>query len=79
MAKGNQEKAVKTLQSTRKKTFNMSKNELAAELKEHRTNKAKYHSSICELQELKKEVSEVKESLNELNQVKTSITTLKQT
>ena len=79
MAKGNQEKAVKTLQSTRKKTFNMSKKEPAAELKEHRTNKAKYRSSICELQELKKEVSEVKESLNELNQVKTPITTLKQT
>ena len=45
MAKGNQEKALKTLGSTQKKIPNMSKNELAAELQEHRANnKPKYHS-----------------------------------
>ena len=37
MAKGNQEKALKTPQSTRKKIPNMSKNELAAELEEHQS------------------------------------------
>ena len=70
MAKGNQEKALKTPQSTRKKISNMSKNELAAELEEHRAHEAKYHSAISELQELKKEVSELKESLNELKSSK---------
>ena len=70
MAKGNQEKALKTPQSTRKKISNMSKNELAAELEEHRANEAKYHSAISELQELKKEVSELKEYLNELKSSK---------
>ena len=66
MAKGNREKALKTPQSTRKKISNMSKNELAAELEEHRANETKFHSAISELQELKKEVSELKESLNKL-------------
>ena len=47
MAKGNQEKALKTLESTQKKIPNMNKNELAAELEEHRANnKPKYHS-LC--------------------------------
>ena len=46
MAKGNQGKALKTPQSTRKEIPNMSKNELAAELEEHRANEAKYHSAI---------------------------------
>ena len=70
MAKGNQEKALKTPQSTRKKISNMSKNVLAAELEEHRANEAKYHSTISEQQELKKEVSELKDSLNELKSSK---------
>ena len=70
MAKGNQEKALKTPQSTQKKISNMSKNELAAELEEHRANKAKYHSAISELQELKKEVGKLKEPLNELKSSK---------
>ena len=48
MKKGNQEKVLKTSQSTRKKTPNMSKNELATELEEHRAKEAKYHSSISE-------------------------------
>ena len=66
MAKGKRGKALKTAQSTRKKIPNMSKNELAAELEEHRGSEAKYHSAISELQELKKEVSKLRESFNEL-------------
>ena len=49
MAKGNQEKTLKTPQSTREKIFNMSKNELAAELEECTANKSKYHSAISKL------------------------------
>ena len=52
MAKGNQEKDLKTLQSTQKKIPNMKKNELAAESEEHRANKAKHHSAISKVQEL---------------------------
>ena len=65
MEKGNQEKVLKTSQSTRKKTPNMSKNELATELEEHRAKEAKYHSSISEL---KKELSELKGALSGLRQ-----------
>ena len=76
MAKGDQEKALKTSQSTRKKIPNTSKNVLAAELEEHRANETKHHSAISELQELKKEVSELKESLkketNKRNQLQPS-------
>lgn len=53
MAKGNQEKSLKTPQSTRKKIPNMRKNELAAELERHRVNDKKYQSPMSELQELK--------------------------
>ena len=50
MAKGNQEKSLKTPQSTRKKIPNMRKNELAAELERHRANDKKYQSPMSELQ-----------------------------
>ena len=78
MAKGNQEQTLKTPQSTRKEIFNMSKNELAAELEEHTANEAKYHSAIFKLPELKKEVSELKELLNELKSSKETNYNLRQ-
>ena len=59
MAKGNQEKSLKTPQSTQKKIPNMCKNELAAKLERHRANDKKYQSHMSELQELKKEGSEL--------------------
>ena len=37
----------------------MSKNQLAADLEEHRANEEKYHSPMSELHELKKEGSEL--------------------
>ena len=70
MAKGNQENALKTPQSIRRKIPNMSKNELTAELEEHRAYEEKYDFAMYELQELKKEVSELKESLYDLRSSK---------
>ena len=44
----------------------MSKTELAAEVKQHRSNEEKYLAALNELQELKKEMGELKNSFEEL-------------
>lgn len=59
----NQTNAPTSPQTTRKKVSNMSKTELAAEVKQHRTNEEKYLSA---LNEMKKEIGELKDSLEEL-------------
>ena len=50
-------------QTARKKVSNMSKTELAAEVKQHRSNEEKYLSA---LNQMKKEIGELKDSLEEL-------------
>ena len=59
----NQTNAPTSPQTTRKKVSNMSKTELAAEVKQHRSNEEKYLSA---LNEMKKEIDELKDSLEEL-------------
>ena len=59
----NQTNAPTSPQTTRKKVSNMSKTELAAEVKQHRSNEEKYLSA---LNEMKKEIGELKDSLEEL-------------
>ena len=59
----NQTNAPTSPQTTRKKVSNMSKTELAAEVKQHRSNEEKYLST---LNEMKKEIRELKDSLEEL-------------
>ena len=69
----NQTNAPTSPQTTRKKVSNMGKTELAAEVKQHRSNEEKYLSA---LNEMKKEIGELKNSLEELRsgKMKTVIT-----
>ena len=53
----NQTNAPTSPQTTRKKVSNMSKTELAAEVKQHRSNEEKYLSA---LNEMKKEIGELR-------------------
>ena len=61
--RGNQTNAPTSPQTTRKKVSNMSKTELAAEMKQHRSNEEKY---LPALNEMKKEIGELRDSLEKL-------------